>query len=105
MIGSGYEQRSARSDRSEGAAAPEAPAGPRLKVYELTKELGTPHKELVAKIRAIGVEVANHMSQLEPIDVDRIRRVVARERHDSLVEERLNDTVIRRRSKSVPAAP
>jgi translation initiation factor IF-2 len=99
MIGSGF-------DRS---GTPEVPTGPRVRVYELAKDLGLQPKDLVAKVRAMGFDVANHMSQIEPAEVDRIKRAVDRERHESLVEERLtvDGTVIRRRSKSVaaPARP
>ena len=92
MIGSGYDR----------AGTPEAPLGPRVRVYELAKDLGVQPKDLVSKVRAMAIDVANHMSQIEPADVERIRRAVERERHESLVEERLNDTVIRRRSKNAP---
>jgi translation initiation factor IF-2 len=95
MMGSGYERR----------PEPEAPAGPRLRVYELAKDLNVQPKDLVNKIRAMGIEVANHMSHLESVDVDRVRRAVDRERLENLEEVRLNDTVIRRRSKSAAAAP
>src|SRR5262245_62650476 len=102
MMGSGYERR----------PEPEAPAGPRLRVYELAKDLNVPPKDLVNKVRAMGIDVANHMSHLESVDVDRVRRAVDRERLENLEEVRLNDTVIRRRSKSAvsgtaarPAAP
>ncbi|HVU49882.1 MAG TPA: translation initiation factor IF-2 [Polyangia bacterium] len=84
----------------------DAPAGPRVRIYELAKELSLGHREMVAKVRSLGIEVANHMSHLEPADVDRVRRAVTRERKESTTEERLNDTVIRRRSKSIaPGAP
>ena len=63
---------------------PEPPAGPRLRVYELAKELNLQPKDLVAKIRAMGIDVANHMSHLEPPDVDRVRRAVERERLENL---------------------
>jgi translation initiation factor IF-2 len=68
-------------------------------VYELAKECNLAPKDLVAKIRALGVDVANHMSNLEASDAERIRRSIERERQESLVETRLNDTVIRRRSR------
>jgi translation initiation factor IF-2 len=89
------------------AGTPEAPVGPRVRLYELAKDLGLQPKDLVAKVRAMAIDVANHMSQIEPADADRIRRAVDRERHESLVEERLtvDGTVIRRRSKAVAAAP
>src|SRR5579863_3575255 len=87
------------------AGTPEAPVGPRVRLYELAKDLGLQPKDLVAKVRAMAIDVANHMSQIEPADADRIRRAVDRERHESLVEERLtvDGTVIRRRSKAVAA--
>jgi translation initiation factor IF-2 len=90
MMGSGYEQ---------------TPPGPRVRIYELAKELSLGHREMVAKIRSLGIEVANHMSHLDPVDVDRVRRSVERERKESTFEERLTDTVIRRRSKSVAPPP
>src|SRR5262245_39367883 len=95
MMGSGYERR----------PEPEAPAGPRLRVYELAKDLNVQPKDLLNKIRAMGIDVANHMSHLESVDVDRVRRAVERERLENLEEVRLNDTVIRRRSKTAGAAP
>ena len=90
MMGSGYERR----------PEPEAPAGPRRRLYELAKDLNLSPTDLVAKVRAMGIDVANHMSHLESVDVDRVRRAVDRERLENLEEVRLNDTVIRRRSKS-----
>ena len=89
------------------AGTPEAPVGPRVRLYELAKDLGLQPKDLVAKVRAMAIDVANHMSQIEPADADRIRRAVDRERHESLVEERLtvDGTVIRRRSKVAAARP
>jgi translation initiation factor IF-2 len=99
MIGSGYER------RSESSSHDDATAAPRVRVYEMAKELGIANRELVGKIRALGIEVANHMSHIEAADVDRIRRALDRERQESLVEERLTDTVIRRRSKTAPPLP
>ncbi len=96
MIGSGFERRD--SGGGDAAATP----GAKVRVYELAKELNLAHKDLVAKVRALGIEVANHMSNLEVADADRIRRAVDRERHETLVEERLTDTVIRRRSRVAP---
>src|SRR4051812_38374949 len=103
MIGSGYERRD-----SMGGSEPPGPTAPRMRVYELAKELSLSPRDMVAKVRQLGIEVANHMSHLEPADVDRVKRAVDRERHETLVEERLSDTVIRRRSRTaipVAAAP
>src|SRR5437764_164213 len=94
MMGSGFERR----------PEPEAPAGPRRRLYELAKDLNVQPKDLLNKVRAMGIDVANHMSHLESVDVDRVRRAIDRERLENLEEVRLNDTVIRRRSKSATGA-
>jgi len=72
----------------------------RVRVYEIARELGVQNKELVSRIRAMGVEVSNHMSTLDPDDVMRIKRALEKERQDSLEERRVKSTVIRRRSKT-----
>ena len=45
-----------------------------MRVYEIAKEVGIPNKDLIAKIRALGLEVNNHMSSLDADDVARIKR-------------------------------
>jgi translation initiation factor IF-2 len=92
MIGSGFDR---RDSGGEGQGA----SGGKLRVYELAREFGLPPKDLVAKIRALGIDVANHMSNVDAGDADRVRRSIERERQESLVETRLNDTVVRRRSR------
>ncbi|MBN2573948.1 MAG: translation initiation factor IF-2 N-terminal domain-containing protein, partial [Deltaproteobacteria bacterium] len=94
MIGSGFDRRDSGNDGS-GATSP----GQKKRVYELAKELGLQNKDLLDKIRALGIEVGNHMSNLDGAEVERLRRAIERERQESLVETRLNDTVIRRRSR------
>jgi translation initiation factor IF-2 len=90
-------------------AAADSQAG-KVRLYEVAKDLGLANKDLVAKVRALGIEVKNHMSNLEPEDVARVKRSLDKERHANLVEERLSSTVIRRRSKdggviTRPSAP
>ena len=48
--------------------------GEKMRVYEIAKEVGIPNKDLITKIRALGLEVNNHMSSLDADDVARIRR-------------------------------
>src|ERR1700758_1837273 len=74
-------------------------AAGKVRLYEVAKDLGLANKDLVAKVRALGIEVKNHMSNLEPDDVARVKRALDKERQANLVEERLSSTVIRRRSK------
>ncbi|HEX2688394.1 MAG TPA: translation initiation factor IF-2 [Kofleriaceae bacterium] len=51
-----------------------------MRVYEIAKEVGIPNKDLIAKIRALGLEVNNHMSSLDPDDVVRIKRSLEKEK-------------------------
>src|SRR5688572_30355363 len=74
----------------------------KVRVYEVAKDVGLTNKDLVDKIRALGIEVKNHMSALEPDDVTRVKRAVEKERHENTVVERIQPTVMRRRSKGGP---
>jgi translation initiation factor IF-2 len=76
-----------------------------MRVYELAREVGLPNKELIAKIRALGFNVNNHMSSLSAEDADKVKRSLkgggpakAPESKDGT--KRLRKTVLRRRSKS-----
>jgi translation initiation factor IF-2 len=100
MIGSGFDRRDSGADGA-GAGSP----GAKVRVYELAKEFNMAPKDFVAKIRTMGIEVANHMTNLDTAEADRIRRVIERERQESLVETRLNETVVRRRSRLPGGAP
>ncbi len=98
-----------------GAARPgaEAPPAGKVRLYEVAKDLGLTNKDLIEKVRTLGIEVKNHMSNLETEDVNRVRRSLDKERQANLVEERLSSTVIRRRNRdgaplrpsAPPAAP
>jgi translation initiation factor IF-2 len=100
MIGSGFDRRDSGADGAGSSSA-----GAKVRVYELAKDCNLAPKDLVAKIRTLGIEVANHMSHLDVADADRVRRTIERERQESLVETRINDTVIRRRSRLPGGAP
>jgi translation initiation factor IF-2 len=92
------------------AAAEPAQVAKPMRLYELAKEMGVQNKDLVAKARTLGIEVKNHMSTLEPDDIQRVRRAIDKEKQDSTVTERLSSTVLRRRNRagvgaeSAPAA-
>jgi translation initiation factor IF-2 len=75
-------------------------SGAKMRVYEIAKELDIPNKELIAKIRALGLEVNNHMSSLDADEVARVKRSLERERVASTETKRLSSTVLRRRSKN-----
>src|SRR5262245_13095126 len=73
-----------------------------MRVYEIAKEVGIPNKDLIAKIRALGLEVNNHMSSLDADDVARIKRSLEKERQSvaqpQQTQKLSHGTVLRRRS-------
>ncbi len=79
--------------------------GTKMRVYEIAREVGLPNKELIAKIRQLGLEVNNHMSSLEADDVNRVKQHLERDRLANTETKRLSSTVLRRRSKGKKAAP
>src|SRR5690348_14387114 len=76
--------------------------GEKMRVYEIAKEVGIPNKDLIAKIRALGLEVNNHMSSLDADDVARIKRSLEKEKQSvaqpAQTQKLSSGTVIRRRS-------
>ncbi|MBA2545061.1 MAG: translation initiation factor IF-2 N-terminal domain-containing protein, partial [Deltaproteobacteria bacterium] len=86
-------------------------------MYEIAKEIGIPNKDLIAKIRALGLEVNNHMSSLDADDVQRIKRSLEKEKASvaapAQTQKLSSGTVLRRRSsgdksdtpEAAPAAP
>jgi translation initiation factor IF-2 len=77
----------------------------KVRVYEVARELGLDNRELVSKIASLGIQVRNHMSALEPAEVERIKRALDKDKHSNTVEERIRPTVVRRRAVASPAAP
>jgi translation initiation factor IF-2 len=73
-----------------------------MRVYEVAKEFGIPNKDLLAKIRALGLEVNNHMSSLDADAYARIKRSIEKERTATTTTTEIKPTasgaVLRRRS-------
>src|SRR5215470_13401937 len=76
--------------------------GEKMRVYEIAKEVGIPNKDLIAKIRALGLEVNNRMSSLDADDVARIKRSLEKEKQSVAQPQQTQrlstGTVLRRRS-------
>ncbi|MGE3761143.1 MAG: translation initiation factor IF-2, partial [Kofleriaceae bacterium] len=70
--------------------------------------MGIPNKDLIAKIRALGLEVNNHMSSLDADDVARIKRSLEKEKASVAAPAQTKvlstGTVLRRRSSGDKAA-
>src|SRR5687767_5568850 len=76
-------------------------ADEKMRVYEIAKEVGIPNKDLIAKMRALGLEVNNHMSSVGPDDYARIKRSLEKDKATVTPAQTLklsSGTVLRRRS-------
>ncbi len=82
----------------------------KVRVYEVAKQLNLDPKQVVGLFQAIGVaDVRNHMSSVEPEQVERVKRHLEKQRTHDVVEERVRSDgrVIKRRAiaKSSASAP
>ncbi|UJR81137.1 translation initiation factor IF-2 [Sandaracinus amylolyticus] len=74
----------------------------KVRVYEVARELGMDNRELMNRFAALGIPVRNHMSALEPAEVDRVKRALEKDKAQNTVEERIRPTVVRRRTAAAP---
>lgn len=77
----------------------------KVRVYEVARELGVDNRDLIQRIATMGIQVRNHMSVLDPAEVDRIKRALGKDRNETLVEEHITPTVVRRKRRKKPAPP
>ncbi|NOY89942.1 MAG: translation initiation factor IF-2, partial [Deltaproteobacteria bacterium] len=75
----------------------------KVRVYEVARELGLDHRELMQRMAALGIQVRNRMSVLDPLEVNRVKRSIDKQRAGAVVEEHIRPTVVRRRAKPKPA--
>ena len=68
-----------------------------MRVYELAKELQLESKELIAKLKEMGIEVKSHASTLTDEQVKKVKERLVKIVKESIVEQRVMPTVIRRR--------
>lgn len=47
----------------------------KMRIYELAKQLGVANKELMEKMKSIGMEATSHMSMITDSDADQIRKL------------------------------
>jgi translation initiation factor IF-2 len=74
----------------------------KVRVYEVARELGMDDRELMNRFAALGIQVRNRMSALEPAEVDRVKRALEKDRAQNTIEERIRPTVVRRRTAAAP---
>jgi translation initiation factor IF-2 len=75
----------------------------KTRVYELAQQMGIDNKELMAKLKAIGVEVTTHMAAIDDADIKKLTAPVT-VKEVSQEEVRIKPTLIRRRAKIVETA-
>lgn len=71
-------------------------------VYELAKKMGIENKELIARLKSVGIEVKSHLSVLEEEDVQKVSAPSEPPKgiQPQQDEVRVTTTVIRRRPKA-----
>ena len=47
----------------------------KIRIYELAKQLGVANKELMARMKEIGIEATSHMSMLGEEDADKVTKL------------------------------
>jgi translation initiation factor IF-2 len=72
----------------------------KTRVYELAQKLGVDNKEMIARLKSIGIEVKNHMAVIDEETVDKLSESVT-SKEVSQEEVRVKPTLIRRRAKVV----
>jgi translation initiation factor IF-2 len=70
-----------------------------MRVHELAKELRLDNKEFMLKLKDMGIEAKNHMCALNDDQVEKIKERLVKVFKESIVEQRVMPTVIRRRKK------
>jgi len=77
----------------------------KVRVYEVARQLGVENRDLIQRIATLGIQVRNHMSVLDPVEVDRIRRSLGKDRSEAMIEERIRPTVVRRKRRKKADEP
>jgi translation initiation factor IF-2 len=76
----------------------------KIRVHELAQKMGIENKELIVKLKAMGVEISNHMAAIDEDVVKKLQApatVTMTVKDVSQEETRVTSTVIRRRAKVV----
>jgi len=76
----------------------------KVRVYEVARDLGVDGADIVKRVAVLGIQIRNHMSALEPADVERIKRAYEKDKADKKVET-VRAGVVRRRAAPPPPEP
>ena len=70
-----------------------------VRIFELAREYGIESSVLIDRIRTIGIKANDHLSALDQDTVVKVRALFDQAPPKSVVEERVNRTVVRRRAR------
>jgi translation initiation factor IF-2 len=70
-----------------------------MRLHQLAKDLNLTAKDLTPHLKKLGIQFKNHMSAISEDDVARIKNLLHPPTPESVVEQRLRPTLIRRRRK------
>ena len=76
----------------------------KIRVHELAQKMGIENKELIGRLKELGVEISNHMAAIDEDVVKKLQSpatVTMTVKDVSQEETRVTSTVIRRRAKVV----
>ena len=71
----------------------------KVRVYQLAKEIGLSNTEVVEKLKALNIDVKNHMSSLSEGEAEQVRSALTQRKEVKIDEIRIKPNVIRRRRK------
>lgn len=77
----------------------------KTRIHELAQKMGIDNKELIARFKAVGVEVSSHMAVVDENDIKKLTPASPSQKEASQEEVRVKPTLIRRRPKHVEEAP
>ena len=58
------------------------------RVYEVAKQLNISNKDLIDKLKGIGVEVSNHMASIDDATIEKVTELLAPKKEEKKVEEK-----------------
>lgn len=73
----------------------------KTRIHELAQKMGIDNKELIARFKAVGVEVSSHMAVVDDEDIKKLAPASSASKETSQEEVRVKPTLIRRRPKHV----
>jgi len=73
----------------------------KTRIHELAQKMGIDNKELIARFKAVGVEVSSHMAVVDDEDIKKLAPSESASKETSQEEVRVKPTLIRRRPKHV----